>query len=328
MDSTTDTTTVQGEQKEGYIQYPPVKTWVAQIAPNSTDKNASGFHDQLNQQQFEGLQKFKQEIDKEKLGIDYNFYDDLYLLRFLRARKFDIPKTMIMFKKFLDWRAKEKVDEIRESFAFEEVLEVKKFYPHSYHKTDKNGRPIYIELLSQVNVDELFKVTTEQNMIKYYVREYERLMTRRFPACSAMMKKPVEQSLTILDLQGIGIGILVGKIKSFVNLASDIGQDYYPEMLGTMLLLNTNFFFNAVWAIVKVFIDEKTRKKITFCGSGYQKYILEYADAANVPSIIGGTCKCEHIEGGCLYSDIGPWNPTGGIKVGDKNTLKEAPTNA
>ncbi|MCQ2818929.1 MAG: SEC14 family lipid-binding protein [archaeon] len=314
---------VQGEQKEGYIQYPPVKTHVAEIKPTSTDKNASGFYDQLNQTQFEALQQFKKDIEKENLGISFDFYDDLYLLRFLRARKFDLNKTMIMFKKFLDWRAKEQVDDIRENFGFEEIFEVKKFYPHSYHKTDKSGRPIYIELLSKVNVDELFKVTTEQNMIKYYVREYERLMLRRFPACSAVMGKPVEQSLTILDMNGIGISILVGKIKSFVKLASDIGQDYYPEMLGTMLLLNTNFFFNAVWAIVKVFIDEKTRKKITFCGSGYQKYILEYADAANVPDIIGGTCKCEQIDGGCLYSDIGPWNPKGGIKVGDKNTLKE-----
>lgn len=310
-----------GEQKEGWIQYPPVHTTTGPVAVNSTDKKASGFYDQLNQVQYDGLQTFKQQIQTENLEVNFDFYDDLYLLRFLRARKFDVNKTMIMFKKFLEWRKNEEVDKIREDFAFEEIFEVKKYYPHSYHKTDKTGRPIYIELLNKVDVTNLFNVTTEQNMIKYYIREYERLMLRRFPACSAAMKKPVEQSLTILDLNGIGISILVGKIKSFVKLASDIGQDYYPEMLGTMLLLNTNFFFNAVWAIVKGFIDEKTAKKVNMCGYKYQKILFEYADPANVPECIGGTCKCEQIDGGCLYSDIGPWNPKGGIKVGDKNTL-------
>lgn len=313
-----------GVQKEGYIQYPPSITYAGKIEVNSTNPKASGFYNELNQAQFDGLKKFKEEIGKEKLEIDYNYYDDLYLLRFLRARKFDIAKTMIMFKKFLDWRKTEEVDKIRDTFAFEEIFEVKKYYPHSYHKTDKKGRPIYIEILSEVDVTNLFKVTTEQNMIKYYIREYERLMQRRFPACSAMVKRPIEQSLTILDLKGIGISIVVGKIRSFVQIASNIGQEYYPEMLGTMLLLNTNFFFNAVWAIVKAFLDPKTRDKIIFCGSSYLKYILEYADAENVPEKIGGKCKCENIEGGCLYSDIGPWNPTGGIKVGDKNTLKSA----
>ena len=227
-----------------------------------------------------------------------------------------------MFKKFLDWRKKESVDDIRENFGFTEIFEVKKYYPHSYHKTDRNGRPIYIEMLSQIDVKKLFKVTTEESMTKYYIREYERLMCRRFPACSYEVKKPVEQSLTILDLKGIGITMFIGKIRGFVKLASDIGQDYYPEMLGTMLLLNTSWIFNAIWAIVKGFIDEKTAKKVHFCGSKYQEELFSYADPANVPSIISGNCKCEHIEGGCLYSDIGPWNPKGGIKVGDHDTYK------
>ena len=152
-------------------------------------------------------------------------------------------------------------------------------------KTDKFGRPIYIELINKVNLDKLFQVTTEERMISYYIREYERLMKWRFPACSAVIKKPIEQSLTILDLENIGISNLVGKTKAFMQLATNIGQDYYPEMLGTMMLLNTSFFFNAVRAIIKVFIDEKTRKKINFLGYKYQAKLLEYVDAENLPSI-------------------------------------------
>ena len=87
-------------------------------------------------------------------------------------------------------------------------------------------------------------------MTKYYVKEYERLMKYRFPSCSQAKGSLVEQSLTILDMDGIGVSILAGKTNQFVKIASDIVQDYYPEMLGTMFLLNTGFLFSAVWALV------------------------------------------------------------------------------
>lgn len=42
-------------------------------------------------------------------------------------------------------------------------------YPHFYHKTDKKGRPIYIERLGLMKIDEVFKLTTEERLIKHYI---------------------------------------------------------------------------------------------------------------------------------------------------------------
>jgi hypothetical protein len=191
------------------------------------------------------------------------------------------------------------------------LLQVKTIYPHGYHKTDKMGRPIYIELMCKVNLTNLFKITTEDRMMKYYIKGYERLMKKRFPACSRAKGVIIEQSLTILDMDGIGLGMVVGKTKEFVKIASDIAQNYYPEMLGAMYLINTSFLFGAVWSLVKGFIDEKTRNKIKVEKSNYTKKLLEVVDAENLPTFFGGNCTCSHIEGGCLFSDIGPWNPNG-----------------
>ena len=46
---------------------------------------------------------------------------------------------------------------------------------------DKLGRPIYIKILSKVQLDEVFKLIFEQNLVKYYIQEYERVMKYRFP---------------------------------------------------------------------------------------------------------------------------------------------------
>jgi hypothetical protein len=303
-------------------QYPAPITYVGEIKVNSTNPNASGFYNELNQAQYDALQQWKSNLTSQNVLPNLDNYDDLFLLRFLRARKFDLVKTMEMFKKFLQWRIDMHVDEIRENFEMDNLIEIKRLYPHGYHKTDKQGRPIYIELYDKTDVKGLFKVTTEDKMVKYYIKQYERQIKYIFPACSAVVQKPVEQSCTILDANGIGIFSLVGPIKGFVKLASDIGQDYYPEMLGKMTVVNTGFLFRAVWSMVKSFIDPKTQAKISLLKSTYKDELLKLIDEDKLPSFFGGKCTCDNFVYGCLGSDIGPWNPEGGITQGGQTTKK------
>ena len=303
-------------------EYPAPITYVGEIKPNSTDPKASGFYDQLNQAQFDALQKWKGELKEQKVIDNFEVYDDLFLLRFLRARKFDLEKTMLMFKKFLQWRIDTKVDEISQSYEIENLIEIKKLYPHGYHRTDKIGRPVYIELYDKTDVNGLFKITTEDKMVKYYIKQYERQIKFIFPACSAVVQRPVEQSCTILDANGIGILSLAGPIKGFVKLASDIGQDYYPEMLGKMTIVNVGFLFRAIWSMVKSFIDAKTQSKISLLKSNYKEELLKLIDEDKLPSFFGGKCTCDNFVCGCLGSDIGPWNPEGGISQGGQTTRK------
>jgi len=58
----------------------------------------------------------------------------------------------------------------------------------------------------------LFKVTTEERLVKYYTKEYERSMRVRLDACAKAAKKPIEQGLTIFDLKGVGLGLLSSKV--------------------------------------------------------------------------------------------------------------------
>ena len=304
-------------------QFPAAITYIGELKVNSTDPKASGFYDQINQTQYDALQKWKAQLKDGNIIQDFVLYDDLFLLRFLRARKFDLVKTMEMFKKFLKWRIDMHVDELRENFEIENLIEIKRLYPHGYHRTDKLGRPIYIELYDKTDVKELFKITTEEKMIKYYIKAYERQIKYIFPACSAVVKRPVEQSCTILDANGIGIFSLIGPIKGFLKLASDIGQDYYPEMLGKMTIVNVGFFFRAIWSMVKGFVDPKTQAKINLLKSNYKDELLQLVDEDKLPSFLGGKCTCDNFVYGCLGSDIGPWNPEGGITQGGQTTRKE-----
>jgi hypothetical protein len=84
-------------------------------------------------------------------------------------------------------------------------------------------------------------------------------------------------------------------------------------MLGRLFLINASTFFTFVWALVKGFIDKKTTDKMIMLKSDYLKKLSEVVEMENLPASFGGACTCSHITGGCLYADIGPWNPEGGL---------------
>ena len=72
-------------------------------------------------------------------------------------------------------------------------------------------------------------------------------------------------------------------------------------------MVNAPALFTALYAIIKGFLDERTRSKVRVMGSNYRSVLLEHIDAENLPTFLGGTCTCSHVEGGCMFSDAGPW---------------------
>jgi hypothetical protein len=241
----------------------------------------------------------------EQAGYTKNL-DTLTMLRFLRARKFDVQLSKKMFEDSEKWRkeyAGVGVEELVRTFDYKERPEVFQYYPQYYHKTDKDGRPVYIEQLGNVDLTALKKITSEDRMIQNLVCEYEKMADPRLPACSRKSGYLLETSCTIMDLKGVGIGKAMS-VKDYLGRVSAISQNYYPERLGKLYVINAPWGFSSVFSIVKGFLDPVTASKIHILGSGYEKELLAQVPAENLPKQFGGKCDC---EGGCALSDAGPW---------------------
>ncbi|XP_061354146.1 phosphatidylinositol/phosphatidylcholine transfer protein SFH13-like [Gastrolobium bilobum] len=237
------------------------------------------------------------------------------LLRFLKARDFNIEKTIKLWEEMLAWRKEYGTDTILEDFEFEELEEVLQYYPQGYHGVDKEGRPVYIERLGKAHPSRLMHITTIDRYLKYHVQEFERTLLEKFPACSIAAKRQISSTTTILDVQGLGMKNFTRTAANILASMTKIDSNYYPETLHQMYIVNAGpGFKKMLWPAAQKFLDPKTVAKIQILDPKSLYKLLEVIDSSQLPDFLGGSCTCT-AEGGCLRSNKGPWNDPDIIKL-------------
>ena len=138
-------------------------------------------------------------------------------------------------------------------------------------------------------------------MVRHYIWQYEKLMKLRFKVCSLLKGERVEQTLCIFDMTGCGVSVANSQTYGLCKLAAKVGSDYYPEIMGNFLIVNAPMLFSGIWAVVKGFLDEKTRGKIKIIGSNFMPTVQQYLDHENIPTFLGGGNEVD------LNIETGPW---------------------
>lgn len=231
------------------------------------------------------LEGFKSLIQKENIAYNSSIVDDNYLIRFLRARKLKLDKALDMFKKYVKWREENEIETI-ESYDFPEENDVLALYPQGLHKVDKLGRPIYYELLGKLDMEKMLKVTSLERLFKFHIKRLEFYLTHIFPEASKAAGKNISQFFSIIDLKGFSTKLMSKKVYDHLKTTLTATQNYYPEMLGQMYIINSNLVFKGAWAVIKAFLDDKTKTKIIFSGKEYKKKLLEHVSNNKYNNII------------------------------------------
>jgi len=233
-------------------------------------------------------------------------YEDSVFLRFFLARNYDPEKATLMWGNFINWK---KENNVGEPFDYPEVNEVKQYFPHAFFRTDKEGRPIYIERLGQLQYNNLMNVTTRDRFVRYYMNNCERMATDIFPSCSEAANTGIYQRLFIMDMAGMGWRTATPGALELTRILLGTGNAYYPENMSELYIVNTPTVFYGLWKIIQMWVDDKTKKKVHILGSNFKDKLLNRIDEENLPDFLGGKATIEEY-GECLTKEQGPWIKT------------------
>ncbi|KIM42946.1 hypothetical protein M413DRAFT_392210 [Hebeloma cylindrosporum] len=263
----------------------------------STSLPLAGHLGNLTPEQEKSLETFKESITKAGLytpaiGVQDASHDDPTLLRFLRARGFNIAAAQKQFTDAENWRREHDVEKLYHGMSAEVIEHAKRFYPRWTGRRDKLGLPLYVYRLAslesiQQELDSIPLETRYQRIIALY----EFMAQFAFPLCShlphATSPIPVSSTTTIIDLENVSFSSM-WRLRHHLQEASRLSTANYPETLHTVAIVNSPSFFPTIWNWIKGWFDEGTRQKIRVLSKDPGSTLAELIHLHDLPVSYGG----------------------------------------
>jgi hypothetical protein len=220
--------------------------------------------------------------------------------RFLRARKWNVDKALAMTSNWWEWYNQPipGTDNVTPRTVLDSVEDpkehvYKQLLPHSNYGCSKHGHPIYWERTGQISSQfgEISKHLSVEDLVIRHIRQQE-MAVRRMHFYSQKFGHLVESQIIVFNLANLSYSLDTNALSAFRKTLA-IDQDYYPERLHTLFMINAPWFFTAIWAIISPWIDPVTANKIKIIGSDYLPALQELIDDEQIPVELGG--KCDHV---------------------------------
>lgn len=218
-------------------------------------------------------------------------------MRFLRARKFDLDKSLTLLDQccaqFDKYEAEKCADMGAEIAAVCDPDVLVTFYPHTQAGYDKKKRVLQWEANGCVNLDALMTVVRRANLVRYHFWTMQKRMNDLFIAAPELEESGTKNVCTtcVLDFDGLSMHHMSTKMFSHLKTMVAIDNVCYPEMLGKLIVVNAPSLASLGWKTVKGWLDPRTQEKIEICPRGEKSAsrLLELIDAHSVPKSMGGT---------------------------------------
>jgi len=217
-------------------------------------------------------------------------HPDALLLRFLRARKWDVEKALVMLVSTMSWRHSEMhvdddimkngeagavansnssdADEKRLGTDFMAQIRMGKSFLHG---TDKQGRPICVVRVRLHKQGE----QCEQSLEKYTVYLIE---TARM-----VLAPPVDTATIIFDMTSFSMANMDYTPVKFMIKCFEAN---YPESLGAVLVHNAPWVFQGIWKIIRGWLDPVVAAKVHFTNN--RSELEEFIHPGQILKELGG----------------------------------------
>ncbi|MBW02621.1 SEC14-like protein 2, partial [Eschrichtius robustus] len=188
--------------------------------------------------------------------------DDYFLLRWLRARSFDLQKSEAMLRKHVEVRKQKDIDNIM-SWQPPEV--VQQYLSGGMCGYDLDGCPIWYDIIGPLDAKGLLLSATKQDLVKTKMRDCE-LLLRECACQTEKTGKKIETITLIYDCEGLGLKHLWKPAVEAYGEFLCMFEENYPETLKRLFVIKAPKLFPVAYNLIKPFLSEDTRKKIMVLG--------------------------------------------------------------
>ncbi|KAH8922726.1 CRAL/TRIO domain-containing protein [Atractiella rhizophila] len=202
----------------------------------------------------EGLEKYgRRRFERTFWKFVQGDNPDDQMLRFLRARKWQLTPAVAMLLACLKWRIESGVENLFEEGeeglaklgkgGLIHVREGKTFL----HGTDRDGRVvIYIHARLHHGSDQDPK-------------ELEAFIMHHMETCRNFFASPRMKTTLVFNMTGFGLGNMDWRIVLFLVKCL---ESYFPESLNCILIHNAPWVFQGIWKILAPLLDPVVRAKV------------------------------------------------------------------
>ncbi|KEQ67218.1 CRAL/TRIO domain-containing protein [Aureobasidium melanogenum CBS 110374] len=197
---------------------------------------------------------------------------DALLLRFLRARKWDVQAALIMMISTLHWRSQEMhVDDDIVYKGEEGALIDAKSAPDATSKKDAE------DFLAQLRMGKSFLhgVDAEERPVcivrarlhhggEQTEKSLERYTVYTIDTARMMLRPPIDTATIIFDMTGFSMSNMDYTPVKFMIKCFEAN---YPESLGSVLVYKAPWVFQGIWKIIRGWLDPVVASKINFCSN-------------------------------------------------------------
>uniref|UniRef100_A0ACB8FYP1 Uncharacterized protein n=1 Tax=Sphaerodactylus townsendi TaxID=933632 RepID=A0ACB8FYP1_9SAUR len=211
--------------------------------------------------------------------------DDYYLLKWLRARCFDLQKSEGMLRKHVAYRKHMDSEHI---FEWEVPEVVDKYMTGGQCGFDQNGCPIWYEIIGPLDCKGILFSASKQDLLKKKFKDCENIR-KLCESQTEKLGKKIETVTMIYDFEGLGLKHLwKPAVEAYGELLA-MFEENYPESLRRIFVVKAPRLFPIAYNLVKHLLSEDTRNKIVVLGSNWKEVLLKHIDPDQLPVEYGGT---------------------------------------
>lgn len=226
-------------------------------------------------------------------------HDDYYLLRWLRARKWNVEAAEKMLRTSLKTRAMWNVDNIDKWDCPKVLID---YTPSGVVGFDKEGSPIIICSFAGMDMWGMLHCVTKFEFQKYTVLLLDRYMRAGYES-SKKYGPQARQLVVFFDMSNFNLKQYAWRPAA--ELIITMMKQYeanYPELLKMCYIVNAPKLFSVAFNFVKKFLDEYTMSKINIYKSGSDKWkaqMFSHVDPDVFPKRFGGNLVDENGDPDC-----------------------------